>query len=132
VDTVQFYQCWASRSIGSFPENIFLLPLDYYHADVEDIFKDYWNGIQPFVKNSFGMHMWRYVHPASHLRYKIDIGKIKRGVRYSHTDLLPSAAWDFDIFKRKIICFTAKNIMHYGLFAALNTGNLIHGDKMNK
>jgi hypothetical protein len=27
VDTVQFYQCWVSRSIGSYPENIFLLPL---------------------------------------------------------------------------------------------------------
>jgi hypothetical protein len=38
VDTVQFYQCWVSRSIGSYPENIFLFPLDYYQADVEDIF----------------------------------------------------------------------------------------------
>jgi hypothetical protein len=34
VDTVQFYQCWVSWSIGSYPENIFLLPLDYYQADV--------------------------------------------------------------------------------------------------
>jgi hypothetical protein len=50
VDTVQFYQCWVSRSIGSYPKNIFLLPLDYYQADVEDIFEDYWNIIQPFVK----------------------------------------------------------------------------------
>jgi hypothetical protein len=45
VDTVQFYQCWVSRSIGSYPKNIFLFPLDYYPADVEDIFEDYWNGI---------------------------------------------------------------------------------------
>jgi hypothetical protein len=60
------------------------------------------------------------------------MGKKKSGVSYPHTDLLPAAPWDFDIFKRKIICFTAKNILHYGLFAALNAGNLIHGDKTNK
>jgi hypothetical protein len=36
VDTVQFYQCWVSRSIGSYPNNIFLFPLDYYQATVED------------------------------------------------------------------------------------------------
>jgi hypothetical protein len=78
------------------------------------------------------MRMWRYVHPASHLRYRINIRKKKSGVSYPHTDLLPAAPWDFDIFKRKIICFTGKNILHYGLFAALNTGNLIHGDKTNK
>jgi hypothetical protein len=41
VDTVQFYQCWVLRSIGSYPGNIFLFPLDYYQADVEDIFEDY-------------------------------------------------------------------------------------------
>jgi hypothetical protein len=41
VDTVQFYQCWVSRSIGSYPKNIFLLPLDYYQADVEDTFEKY-------------------------------------------------------------------------------------------
>jgi hypothetical protein len=99
---------------------------------VEDIFEDYWNIIQPFVKNNFGMRMWRYVHPASHLRYKINMGKKKSGVSYPRTDPLPAAPWDFDIFKRKIICFTAKNIRHYGLFAALNAGNLIHGDKTNK
>jgi hypothetical protein len=68
VDTVQFYQpvLDITRSISSYPENIFLLPLDYYQADVEDIFEDYWKGIQPFVK-TIGMRMWRYVHPASHL-----------------------------------------------------------------
>jgi hypothetical protein len=77
VDTVQFYQCWVSRSIGSYPENIFLFPLDYYQADVEDIFEDYWNGIQPSFKKNFVMRMWRYVHPASHLRYKINIRKKK-------------------------------------------------------
>jgi hypothetical protein len=60
VDTVQFYQCWVWRSTGSYRENIFLLPLDYYKADMEDIFEDYWNGIQPVVKNNFGMRMWRY------------------------------------------------------------------------
>jgi hypothetical protein len=27
VDTVQFYQCWVSRSIGSYPKNNFLYPL---------------------------------------------------------------------------------------------------------
>jgi hypothetical protein len=78
------------------------------------------------------MRMWRYVHPASHLRYKINIRKKKSGVSYPHTDLSPAASWDSDIFKRKIICFTGKNILHYGLFAALNAGNLIHGDKTNK
>jgi hypothetical protein len=46
--------------------------------------------------------------------------------------LSPAAPWDFDIFKQKIICFTAKNILHYGLFSALNAGNLIHGDKTHK
>jgi hypothetical protein len=132
VDTVQFYQCWVLRSIGSYPENIFMLPLDYYQADVEDIFEDYWNGIEPFVKKNFGMRMRRYVHPASRLRHKINIGKKKSGVSYPHTDLSQAAPWDFDIFKRKIICFTAKNVLHYGLFAALNAGNLIHGDKTNK
>ena len=44
----------------------------------------------------------------------------------------PAAPWDFDIFKRKIICVTAKNKAHYGVFAALNAGILIHGDKSNK
>jgi hypothetical protein len=132
VDTVQFYQCWVSRSTGSYPENNFMLPLAYYQADVKDMFEDYWDGIQPFVKKNFGMRMWRYVHPASHLRHKINIGKKKSVVSCPHTDLLPAAPWDFDIFKRKIICFTAKNILHYGLFAALNAGNLIHGDKTNK
>jgi hypothetical protein len=132
VDTVQFYQCWVSRSIGSYPENIFLLPLDYYQADVEDKFEDYWNRIQPVVKKNFGMPMWRNVHPASHLQHKINIGKKKGGVSYPHTDLLPAAPWAFDIFKRKIICFTAKNVLHYGMFAALNAGNLIHGDRTNK
>jgi hypothetical protein len=78
------------------------------------------------------MRMWRYVHPASHLRYKINIRKKKSGVSYPHTDLSPAAPWDFDIFTRKIICFTGKNILHYGLFAAFNAGNLIHGDKTNK
>jgi hypothetical protein len=76
--------------------------------------------------------MWRYVHPTSYLRYKINIRKKKSGVSYPHTDLSPAAPWDFDIFKRKIICFTGKNIQHYGLFAALNAGKLIHGDKTNK
>jgi hypothetical protein len=132
VDTVQFYQCWVSWSIGSHSKNIFLLPLDYYQADVEDIFEAYWNGIQPVVKKNFGMHMWRYVHPASPPLHKINIGKKKSGVSYPHTDLSTAAPWDLDIFKRKIICFTAKNILHYGLFAALNSGNLIHGDKTNK
>jgi hypothetical protein len=78
------------------------------------------------------MRMWRYVHPASHLRHKINIGKKKSGVSYPPTDLSPAAPWDFDIFNRKIICFTAKNVLHYGLFAALKAGNLIHGDKTNK
>jgi hypothetical protein len=133
VDTVQFYQCWVLRSIGSYPENIFLLPLDYYQADVEDIFEKYWNRIQPVVKKNFGIRMWRCVHPASHLRHKINIVKKKSGISYPHTDLSPAGApWDFDIFKRKIICFTGKNVLHYGLFAALNAGNLIHGDKANK
>jgi hypothetical protein len=112
VDTDQFYQCWVSRSIGSYPKNIFLFPLDYYQADVEDIFEDYWNRIEPFVKKNFGMRMWRYVHPASHLRHKINIGRKKSGVSYPPTDLSPAAPWDFDIFKRKIICFTGKNILH--------------------
>jgi hypothetical protein len=71
--------------------------------------------------------MWRYVHPASHLRHKINIGKKKSGVSYPPTDLLPAAPWDFDIFKGKIICFTAKNALHYGMFAALNAG-----DRTNK
>jgi hypothetical protein len=79
-DTVQFYQCWVLRSIGSYPEIIFLFPLDYHQADAEDIFEDYWNGIQPFFKKNFGMHMWRYVHLASHLRYNINIHKKKSGV----------------------------------------------------
>jgi hypothetical protein len=104
MDRVQFYQCWVLRSIGSYPEDIFLLPLDYYQADVEDIFEKYWNGIEPFVKKNFVMPMWRYVHPASQLQHKINIGKKKSGVSYPHTNLSPAATWDFDIFKRKIIC----------------------------
>jgi hypothetical protein len=77
VDTVQFYQCWVSRSIGSYPKNIFLFPLDYYQATVEDVFEKYWNGIQPTFKKEFVKRMWRYVHPASYLRYKINIRKKK-------------------------------------------------------
>jgi hypothetical protein len=113
VDTVQFYQCWVSRPIGSYPENIFLLPLDYYQADVEDIFEGYWNGIQPFIKKNFGMRMWRYVHPASHLRYKINMGKKKSGVSYPHTDLLPASGISIFSSARlfvslpKIYCTTA-------------------------
>jgi hypothetical protein len=99
---------------------------------VEDVFEKYWNGIQPFFKKEFVKRMWRYVHPASYLRYKINIRKKKSGVSYPHTDLSPAAPWDFDIFKREIICFTGKKILHYGSFAALNAGNLIHGDKTNK
>jgi hypothetical protein len=34
VDMVQFYQCWVSQSIGSYPENIFLFPLDYNQAQM--------------------------------------------------------------------------------------------------
>jgi hypothetical protein len=83
VDTVQFYQCWVSRSIGRYPKNIFLFPLDYYQADVEDVFEDYWNGIQPTFRKNFVMRMWRYVHPASYLRYKINIRKKKTGVNYT-------------------------------------------------
>jgi hypothetical protein len=84
LDTVQFYQCWVSRSIVSNPKNIFLFPLDYYQADVEDVFEDYWKGIQPSFKNKFVMRMWRYVHPASYLRYKINIRKKKSGDLPSH------------------------------------------------
>jgi hypothetical protein len=59
VDMLHFYHCWVLRSIGSYPENIFLLPLDYYQADVEDIFEDYWNGTKPGVKQTFVKSMWR-------------------------------------------------------------------------
>jgi hypothetical protein len=95
VDTVQFYQCWVSRSIGSYPKNIFLFPLDYYQADVEDLFEVYWKGIQPSFKKNFVMRMWRDVHPASYLRYKINIRKKKSGVSYPHTDLSPAAHYFF-------------------------------------
>jgi hypothetical protein len=78
---------------------------------VENIFEDYWTGIQPVVKKNFGMRIWRYVHPASHLRHKINIGKKKSGVSYPPTDLLPAAPWDFDIFKRKVISSAAKNVL---------------------
>jgi hypothetical protein len=84
------------------------------------------------VKKGFVKRMWRYVHPASHLRHKVNIGKKKSGSSRSPTDHSPAAPWAFDIFRRKIICFTAKNVEHYGMLAALNTGNLIHGDKTNK
>jgi hypothetical protein len=50
VDMLQFYHCWVSRHIESYPENVFLLPLDYYQADVEDIYEVYRNGIDPVVK----------------------------------------------------------------------------------
>jgi hypothetical protein len=62
VDILQFYECWVSRSIGSYPENIFLLPLDYYQANVEDIFESYWRGTEPVVKGLVE-RMRRYVHP---------------------------------------------------------------------
>jgi hypothetical protein len=91
VDTVQFYQCWVSRSFGSYPKNIFLFPLDYYQATVEDVFEKYWNGIQPTFKKEFVKRMWRYVHPASYVRYKINIRKKKSGVTYPNTDLSPAA-----------------------------------------
>jgi hypothetical protein len=115
VDILQFYQCWVSRSIGSYPENIFLFPLDYYQVNVEDLFEDYWRGTEPVVEKGLMECMWRYVHLTSHLRHKVNIGKKKSPTAHS-----PSAAWDFDILRRKIICFTAKNIQHYGMFAVLN------------
>jgi hypothetical protein len=51
------------------------------------------------VKKNFVKRMWRYVHPASHLQHKINIGKKKSGPSHPPTDLLPAAPWDFDIFK---------------------------------
>jgi hypothetical protein len=132
VDTVQFYQCWVSRSIGSYPENTFMLPLDYYQADVEVIFEKYWNGIEPFLKRTLGCAGRDMSTPPVTYDTKSTLDKKKSGVSYPHTDLSPATHWDFDILKRKIIGFTAKNILHYGLFAALNAGNLIHGDKTNK
>jgi hypothetical protein len=60
-------------------------------------------------------------------------GEEKPGSSGPQTDPSPAAPWDFDIFKRKIICFCAKNILHYRMFAAaLNAGTLIHGDKTKK
>ena len=41
IDHIQFYHCWVSRSIGCYPSNIFLLPLDYYQAEVAHVFEDY-------------------------------------------------------------------------------------------
>jgi hypothetical protein len=58
--------------------------------------------------------------------------KKKTGSSSRPTDNSPAAPWDFDIFKRKIICFSAKNIAHYTMFAALNAGLLIHGRTMKK
>ena len=130
LDMLQFYHCWISRSIGSYPRNIFLLPLDYYQADIEGIFEAYHDPTKPVIKETFVKRMWRYVHPASHQRHKINMWKKKTGSSHPPFKDAPAAPWEFDIFKPKIICFAAKNIAHYGVFAALNAGILIHGDKM--
>jgi hypothetical protein len=119
LDILQFYLCWVSRSIGSYPENMFILPMDYFQANIDNIFESYWSGHDPPFKKSFMKRMWRYVHPAS---YK----------RYHPTDDSPAAPWNYDIFKRKVICFGAKNITHYAMFAALNPGTLVYGDETNK
>jgi hypothetical protein len=44
----------------------------------------------------------------------------------------PIAPWDYDIYKRKLICFSACNQQHFGLFVALNTSKLVYGDKTKK
>jgi hypothetical protein len=132
LDMLQFYQCWISRSIGSYPNNLFLVPLDCYQANFEDVFEDYFSGTEPVGKSAFVKRMWRYVHPTSYLRHTINMRKKKTGTSGPPPDDSPAAPWDFDILKRKIICFSAKNINHYGMFAALNAGTLIHGDKTNK
>ena len=36
VDHIQFYHCWVSRCIGSFPNQIFLCPMDYYQEAVQE------------------------------------------------------------------------------------------------
>ncbi len=132
LDILQFYQCWVSRSIGSYPENIFLLPMDYFQANIDDIFEHYWSGHDPPFKKSFMKRMWRYVHPASYKRYKNNTSKAKSGSSQHPTDDSPAAPWNYDIFKRKVICFGAKNIGHYAMFAALNPGTLVYGDETNK
>ena len=79
LDMLQFYQCWVSRSIGSYPKNIFCLPLDYYQADIEHIFEDYDIGYESGIKETFVKRMWRYVHPASHHRHKVNMWKKRTG-----------------------------------------------------
>jgi hypothetical protein len=64
-------------------QNLFCLPLDYYQADIEDIFENYFNGIKSVIKESFVKRMWRYVHPASHHRHKVNMWK-KKTVKVAH------------------------------------------------
>ena len=78
LDHVQFYHCWVSRSIGSYPSNIFLLPLDYYQAEVAHVFEDYFGkDLKPVNRINFMKRMWKYVHPASHRRHEVNIYKIE-------------------------------------------------------
>ena len=80
IDHIQFYHCWVSRSIGSYPSNIFLLPLDYYQAEVADVFEDYHpKDLKPVNRINFVKRMWKYVHPASYRRHEVNMYKKNNG-----------------------------------------------------
>ena len=106
--------------------------MDLFQANIDDIFEHYWSGHDPPFKKSFMKRMWRYVHPASYQRYKKNKSNVKSGSSQHPTDDSPAAPWNYDIFKRKVICFGAKNIGHYAMFAALNSDKLVYGDETNK
>ena len=147
VDHVQFYQSWVSRSIGSYSPNIFLLPLDYTQSNVEEMFWPIYKNTACAYQEPFMRNMWKHVHPASFLRNKKNKRELRREtwrkdpsgdstfVTTKDTrpkDVDPIAPWDYDIFKCKLICFCANNKAHFGLFAALNPGKLVHGNKSKK
>ena len=147
MDHVQFYQSWVSRSIESYSPNIFLLPLDYTQSTVEEMFWPNHKGKPTPYQDPFMKNVWKYVHPASYLRFKTNQRKARQQelsalqddddstttIQISSTKKIdPIAPWDYDIFKCKLICFCANNKQHFGLFAALNPSKLVYGDEKNE
>jgi hypothetical protein len=105
LDMLQFHHCWVSRSIGCYPKNIFLLPLDYYQADIEDIFEEYFNEIESAIKVTFVKHMWRYIHPASHHRHKVNMWKKNWSKLPSSNQQLAGCSLGFQYFQAKDYLF---------------------------
>ena len=102
LDHIQFYHCWVSRSIGSFPNNIFLFPTDYYQEAVQKSIKD--DASTQMIAHDmkqFMRRMWKYVHPASFHRHEVNTYKLKKGRKKTVQSDACIVPCKFDIFQKK-------------------------------